>query len=467
MADLSSISKDICKHKNLEKNLQLYLDNMITLYGRFSYIKLSMNYYTFADMMSEDGVVIPTDLRTQFEQLNGIMKKALLKSCEEKDIKAAMEQVQELRNDIMKTMEIVTAYVDRFSVFEHILNIIEFRFSQEPLDLDYYNGQFANDIMNYILSERDNVVINAKISDLVAQLPMRLTKNKFFEYVKDAFALYQGQEVNTLQDFVYMIDTVSGIHMPQGFEAQFPDLNEILHKLSGLSYKDMEEEAFHEALNMLTYSVSFITKVSDLYVSFMEIINDVLVILFAKKYGYYEMEELQTSLSIIEDVMNANHQSQDLLDDLTDKFISFEGKQERIYSTISSNDYVIDEIINSYSEQLKELELTDAFETLKNISLLSSGSNFVSLNEQKDHSIVTEELVETYFNRYYEAMTAVFKENAQIYNRAVMALVLAGLPVFFNNTDEIMRYITTSLSQCSDIAERKACLSLIRSLMEE
>lgn len=467
MADLTTISKEICKSKNLDKNLTLYINNMITLYSRFSYIKLSMNYYTFADLMADNTSTVSAELKGCFEEVNTLIENVLIAQAADEDYEDAAKKVAELRTNVMKTMEIVTAYVDRLSVFEHILNRVEFRFDEDELDEDYYEGAFANDILNYILSDRDNVVINSKISELVAQLPMRLTRNKFFELVKDAFGLYKGQESSALDDFIYMISTVSGIHMPEGFEAMYPDMNEILTKLAGYSYKDMDKDAFDEARNLLNYAVSYITKLSDLYVQLMEIINDVLVIFSSKKHGYYDYEEIKTSISIMDSVMHATTGMDELMDDLTDKFISFEGKQEKIYAQISSNDYVIDEIAQSFEEQIQQLELTDAFAILRNVSLLSSGSNFVALDVKKDSKEVTQERLDELFEQYAAVMGDVFKQNTQIYNRAVMALVLAGLPVFFNNTDEIMNYIKTSLSQCSDIAERKACLSLIRSLMME
>ena len=45
----------------------------------------------------------------------------------------------------------------------------------------------TNEIMHYILSDKDNVVINGKISEIVGQLPVRMLKDRFFEHIRDAF----------------------------------------------------------------------------------------------------------------------------------------------------------------------------------------------------------------------------------------------------------------------------------------
>ena len=60
----------------------------------------------------------------------------------------------------------------------------------------------------------------------------------------------------------------------------------------------------------------------------------------------------------------------------------------------------------------------------------------------------------------------IFFESASVpVRRAVMATLLSQLPVFFNNTEEIQDYINSSLIQCSDEAEKKAVVEVIRMLI--
>lgn len=469
MADLSSISKDICKKKNLDKNLSLYINNMMSLYNRFSYIKLAMNYYTFNDVVAETEDDVTTEIASHLSELNMIIKGNIVNNSDEVTRNDSIDVLKMIRKKITDTMEIVTAYVDRFAIFEHILNRVEYKFSDEVFNDDYYDTQFSNDIINYILSDRDSVVINGKISEVVGQLPMRLTRNKFFELVKDSMGLYMSQEKSALKDFMYMLETVSGIYSPEGFKDSFANLYEILERLSGYDYKEIDKTGYDKAHDELSYAIGYITKVSDLYVQLMELVNDTMTILISKPYAFQDSDEKESCIFVLNSVIDLQDMniSDDVYEDITDKFISFEGKQEKIYSQISSNDYVIDEISNSFVDEIAKAELNEAFDGLKMASLLNSGSNFVSLNAVKVEGVVNEDDIEELFNGYYEEMSAKFKANSQIYNRAVMAAVLASLPVFFNNVDEIMSYINTSLSQCSDVAEKKACVSVIQMMIED
>ncbi len=469
MADLNSISKEICKKKNLDKNLSLYINNMMSLHNRFSHIKLAMNYYTFSDVVAETEDDVVREIAAYLSDLNLIIKENVVNNSDSAVLCEAVDALKSMRKKITDAMEIVTAYVDRFAIFEHILNRVEYKFLDAAFNEDYYDTQFANDIMNYILADRDTVVINGKIGEVVGQLPMRLTKSKFFELVKDSMGLYKGQEKSSLKDFMYMLETVSGIYSPAGFKENFTELFEILEKLSGYDYKQIDKAGFKKAQDELTFAAGYITKVSDLYVQLMELVNDTLTILISAPYAFCDSDEKANCIFILNSVMDVQNMeiADSVYEDITDRFISFEGKQEKIYSQISSNDYVIDDITSSFMAELEKMELLEAFEGLKVVSLLGSGSNFVSLSAAVEEGIADESDVDELFDKYFDEMSANFKAHSQVYNRAVMAGVLASLPVFFNNVDEIMAYVNTALSQCSDLAEKKACVSLIQMMIDD
>ena len=62
---------------------------------------------------------------------------------------------------------------------------------------------------------------------------------------------------------------------------------------------------------------------------------------------------------------------------------------------------------------------------------------------------------------------ALLRVDGKLINRAVMAHVLASLPVFFNNVQEIQNYVYSSVNGCSDMAEKTACAEIFATMMEE
>lgn len=177
MKDLYYVAQEISKQKNLKGNLLKYATGMASMYTGLAYMKLSMNYYTVYDMRQENATVNPV-----FEELlattNGVIDKLLSGQAED------VTEVETVRNRLIETMEVVTQYVDCLRIYEYVLNRVEHRFSGQVADEEYYGMYLTNDLMHYILADKDNVVINSKISEVVGQLPMRLSRNKFFECLR-------------------------------------------------------------------------------------------------------------------------------------------------------------------------------------------------------------------------------------------------------------------------------------------
>lgn len=91
----------------------------------------------------------------------------------------AVDRIDALRNRIIAKMEILTAYTDIFQIYEYVLNRVEYRFSESEFGDEYYNDRFEKDIYRYITGDKDNTVINMKLSQIVGQVPMRLSKINF------------------------------------------------------------------------------------------------------------------------------------------------------------------------------------------------------------------------------------------------------------------------------------------------
>ena len=214
MKDLNYISQEILKGRNLKENLNKYATGIASLYNGLAYIKLSMNYYTVYDMLKEKEFSDEEYLKL-FDEFNSIIDEIL-------NGKWNIDKIGAIRDKIISIMEVVTDYVDCLRIYEYVLNRIEHRFSEQDLDEEYYGTYLTNDIMHYILQDNDNVVVNSKISEVVGQLPMRLSKNKFYEYIKDAFSLYHGAQKGTIDDFVYALKTSAMLRKTDGFKEMFP-----------------------------------------------------------------------------------------------------------------------------------------------------------------------------------------------------------------------------------------------------
>ncbi len=462
MKAMNYISQEISKGKNLELNLSKYGTGMSSMYHTLGYIKLSMNYYTAYDCQREE--LCKDSLYTkhikEFHSLIGELLDNNLKSA------AAVEA---LRNDITKIMEVVTAYVDRLRIFEYVLNRVEYRFIDKDFDETYYNTYLTNDLIHYILSDKDNVVIHSKIAEVVEQLPMRLSRNKFYEYLRDAFSLYHGAQKGTIDDFVYSLKTTAMLNVPEGFESMFPDTRELLNVLENADYAALDEVAFDNLTGALSLAVEKMTSCADAFVLLAQLVNDLYTVVLTESVAIVDAEDIDNAKAILSAIYESYKEGCIAVDDdVLERFIAFEGKQENILMTVSQSDFAIEYALENYVDELTGQNLLKVYENLLSVTKLQSGSNFVSLiKEDEKFEIPEDSYADEACEGLISELDAEFKTLAQPLRRAVMSSVLAQLPVFFNNTEEIQNYINVSLMQCSDVSEKAAVVEVLRMIMSD
>lgn len=459
MKNLSYIAEEISKGKDLSINLEKYGRGMSSMYECLGLVKMSMNYFTLLDLardFDKDEIVVKA-----VDKLNSLIGMYIEEASE--DVKG-IEEFLSLRNEMISIMEIVTAYIDRLRIYEHVLNRVEFKFSDNDLDEHYYNTDMTNDIMHYILSDKDNVVINSKISEIVGQLPVRMMKQKFFEYISDAFTLYHGAGKNSIDDFYYALSTCACVSKEDGFE-RFPDIKDIYDTLVAADYTNIDEDEYNRLRGALDIASQKMSEYADIFVIMTSVINDSLTVLFTQKASLENIEEVSYSRDLIKE-MRAYFNNAGDYDAIVSKFEVFEGKQERILETVSAGDFAVEYALANYKDNLEQQGLLDVYISLSKVVKLQSGSEFVSIDGEIFEEIPDNSYADNVANKLIKELDDSFKNMSNPIKRAVMATVLSSLPVFFNNVNEIQDYINNSLIQCTDVAERKAVVELIRMLID-
>lgn len=457
MKELTYVASQIGKKKDLDKNLPEYYRRLAENYKSLAFLKLSMNYYSLVDMVkdSDDKSSIFINSYESFNKiLNNIIKKQSV------DLSA----IENLRNQITSNMLVIVQYVENLSVYEHVFNRVEYRFKDYSDVENYYQNYFTNDLMHYILSDKDNTVIRSKISEVVGQLPMRLSRNKFYEYLRDAYTLYRGANIGTIDDMSDSIRSSASIKKPEGYETLIPECVSLLEKLSAVDYDKIGEEEF-AGLSAESKTVSDrLIELSDDYVLLTMLINDLYTIALLAQVDDAESE---ISKEIIEATLKSALSREEIDESLLDKFVLLEGSQERINVSIESGSYALDDA-KALAEEKGLTDLISAFETLYKVSLLQTDSTFATLNtDPKRNEISDNAYVEKACQDLIDDFKTMFESKNQYERRAIMSAVFAQLPIFFNKVDDIQNYINFSLIQCSDEAEKAAVVDLLKSIMDQ
>ena len=296
MAELTTVVNELIKGKRVDENLHSYTEGLMSAYRRMAYLRGAMNYFTCAQVYSDMSKDTVRTVDSIVDRLQKLVLKGILNS--ETDTDELIDEVSKFRDELIETMEVLTSYTDNFQVVEYVLNRVEYRFVECEYDNSYYNDQFEKDIYRYVTNDKDNSVINMKLAQIVGQLPMRLSKNKFFDMLKDAFSLYKGTDKQSVDDFAYMLKTAGTIYVPKGFDTAFPELKKLYDKLMDINCDEIDDNKFREYRKLLDKASDMVNEYADFYVMVTEVINDVYSILLTEG-AFCEVNEQNKLLDII------------------------------------------------------------------------------------------------------------------------------------------------------------------------
>lgn len=412
---------------------------------RYAFTGLALNYYSQYEILGEQ-------LETK-EPFEGDLKEFHQILGQFLEGKNPMKELSQLRNQVISRMEILTAYVDCFQIYEYVLNRMEFRFRTEKTGGEDIQ-RFVEELMEYLDTSGDTTIFNSRIQEVERQLPIRYTKQKFYSLLSDRLTLYTGAERSSVEDVFYMLRTSSMALLPEGMEEAHGTLFGLLAKLRGGNYRNMTEEEFLGLQDILNQGSEILNRESGDYLLLEEMINELYAVLLSVDEALLDAEEKQVLYQVTAGIWNLFMQEEyrEPGDEVTVLLEKLEGIQEAAFERLDFPE--------------------DGDENIQKLSVLLSGSAFVRLDEEKNEGALSGPADRAWLtertDEFCQELDRLFSELPKTVIRAIMANLLSYLPVVFESREELKNHMVNRLESCSDPAEQEACMELLRrELMEE
>ena len=459
---MKDLVNNISKGKNPEVNLPKFGQSMMSVYYRYSAVRLAMNYYTYSEVLkernddsSDKGSV---ELKRLVNSYLDIVNTSVMKQAVGPELENAVNSINDIRNSIIKVMKGLTSLVDIINIYEYVINRIEYRFKDSSLVLVKDDETFTKELMQYMLSGNDKALVNMRIAEAVRQLPLRMTKSRFFELLKEGIKVYKDSEKTSVDDFIYMVSSSSIVYTDEYTSKISDDINQIIKDFEKTDFNQLDEEGYNSLRDKLTFAANYVQSAVDEYMLLAELVNDVYVLLLSAPYADSSCEERSILMNILSECDDGSAE---------EALVMLEGRQEKLHEMYAPYEYMIKQALDENGNIIESLMLSALYNSLDVISTLESGSLFVEFGREINHEIAGEVYVNNKYEELKEMLEAFFKAHGKLINRAVMAHVLASLPVFFNNVQEIQNYVYSSVNGCSDMAEKTACAEIFATMMEE
>ena len=180
---------------------------------------MTLNFYTCYEMMAEKTSDPAEETLALYDRYLGSLGSFLEGFLEKKETfekETLLEELEELRQDTIKEMEKLTAYTDIFQAYEYVMNRVEGRFmpqlvGKQPEDTD----ALLDEIISYLTQSDDPADFHERFQQIISQLPVRFTKNKFFAIIEEGMSVYKGAPKAGLDDMLYMLRSEALLNRPK------------------------------------------------------------------------------------------------------------------------------------------------------------------------------------------------------------------------------------------------------------
>lgn len=424
----------------------------LTAACRCSCSRLALNVYMLGEMLAED---------REFQSGAAVREQEFLRLL---TLYLAGEPVAEaldcLREQVTERMKLLTACNDYFLVYKHVFDRLEGRFNPDyashypDMDNDEKRLQW---LMRYITASDEAVTVNCRIQMVLGQLPIRLTKQKFFSMVRKALELYKGSESKSLDDMMYVLYSDGLLNRTPGTDDLNPELKERLQRFCQEDYKNMTAKTCQELVQNLEQTGEMLSGEVDRASLLMDLINDLYVLVLAGPQEVSYIPEETSARQVLASVLACLRWEGEFDERLLEPL---EGSQETCFEEW--------EACAAPPELLEENCVQDPMaELLRRISLLLSTSSFASLDRiDREPRTVGEEELDRVCGEFESRFQAAWDQQPRLAVRGAMAQILSSLPVCFGTLEEVKQYIKGCLDSCADETEKSVSLDLIRQTAE-
>lgn len=477
--NLKYVVGQLNKGNHLEECIPEYAKEAAHAYHRYAKVRLMMEYYmsyeveaeglnAYADMVKEDFLVVHDVIGGMYRKDASPEKKA-----------EWIERLLAGRDNTIAKMQVLTAYVDTFILYEYVFNRLQYRFEEIPEEVN--DEELTKRIVQFIFSTKDNVIINENIHTMLGQLPVRMAKGRYYDIVKNSLSMYKGADRQSLDSYLYMFRTSAMLYKPDGMEEYFTEFRAVADELSDLDYAGLTKEQYQLYADKIAVMAQKLKDISDLYMSLQQIVNSLLAVLYAEgitENGWLPKEEVADRVirgihalytgaecPVWEEAGEELATEEEKLAWLSEEFCHIEGVQEEDQESLGLIEAILHETIASYKEEIEKLGYGEAYAAICRLEQLASASIFIEFVEEEVQDTVDEACIEEVTASLLQELEQLFTQKGRYIKRAVMAATLEKMPVFFDSAQEVADYVGNVLSQCSDGAEKYAVATIMEELM--
>lgn len=380
-----------------------------------------------------------------------------------------LELLNGYRKEMEKRVRCLAAYSDFTKIFEYMIKRRETEFVGTRSEMDT-DEAFCGEILGFLFREEDAVLINDKIKTVYSQLPIRMTSNRFFNYIDAALDMLKGVPCKDMDRYIESIMETFFPETTDGFGLYFKDIADGFKRLEKVTEISLSQEEYDQ-LNIELLAVNEkIEETIDFILDMVQIVNQLLGVASVINEQSIALNQdriehfLRVSKHLNHPELDAENASE------VNKLLSeLEGVIEDMADELGQSEVMVESILMCDLHHLEALKLQGRYEKVLSLSVLTSGSFFGDMSQK---SMEEDEVVDLQYLARTKKQLSLFLEEKMSgedkrKQRARMATTFSILNIVQKNPQEVYDFIFNSLKSCKNLGEKDSSKNLIRSIIKD
>ena len=431
---------------------------------------LSFEITTFYELLAEDSHKVLLDDNDVMKKIIQSMTKVWSDTEKwlnpsKRSITMKLSTLYKYRDTLANQVATLAAYDDKLKMYQYSLSR---RKNHEGVSLYTSDEALAGEVVNFIFEHEDSMTVNDRAKLVLGELPVRMSKIKFHEWVEIALVGMKGVSVNDLSNYTeYLKETFYpegvagyGLVTPKFFDA-LQSLEQVMTDIVATDVIDEMEETINNLQLMLNDSVS-------LYTLTASVINNMIGLLSVlNETSMAECHEDATRFITLMNRLYKRRREEEIIDDeMMDVFNEMTLEFSEIMMHNGKYDALIDQVKKGHVDVIISLGLEERYDRLATLYILQSSSFFAPVQvSATDLELVNEGQLILMKNELLAYLDEGAKDNTRIEKRARIANLFSVLNVIHGSAQELHTYILSALTACRDEREKQGCKRVLEEIM--
>lgn len=452
------------------KNIAQLAQETENHYLAYFMANLSLEVTTFYELIGEETEQrfikdnkaledIVTGLVTELSQAERWLKTS------PENITEKMATLYEAREELAHQVAVLAGYDDRLKMYRYCLERKE---GAEALKTMPSDEAFAGELLSHIFEYEDNVTINERVKGVYGELPVRMSRLKFCEWVEKALLYMEGVPVKDLTNYsTYLKET----YYPEGIEGYgnvakglFEEMADFKVLEGDILSAETVEELKTKALNL----GQALENAVGLYTFTASVLNNMLGVLSVLNDTSLEVnrEEADSFIQVMNRLYERRAEAVIIDETLVALFDGISLRFEGMMAACDRCDGAVEAAKGSRLKEITQAGLEDRFDRLAHLYTLRSASYFAPVSfKAQDLTIVDGVKLAEVTKDLIAYMDNASKGESRVAKRARIANLLSVLNVVQDSAQEIHGHILSALRGCRDEREKQGTIRVLQDYM--